>query len=564
MALGLVASIWQAVRATQAEHASGRERDKAIAEKERADEQTAIAKAVSDFLQQDLLGQADVAEQAVGGERNRNITVREVLDRATREIDAKFPGQELTEAAIRRTLGKAYGALGEYPEAQKHLERALALRITKLGASHSDTLQSMHDLAVLHWSRGRYDQAEALYRQVLQVQGVETGAVRPSTLQDLSNLTLQCINNLGLLHAMRGRHREAEDLYRQVLDARLAKLGADHPDTLGSMNNLAALYRDHGRFDEAQPLFEQVLQSRRTKLGADHPDTLGSMANLAILYTNRGRFDDAEALHKEALEHWHAARGADHPHTLQCMANLAALYTLRDRFDDAETLFKQALEGWCARQMADHPNTLLSMANLAALYTGRGRYDEAEPLLREAVAAAKKKLGPGHPLTQTVVNELVDLHGKQGQPQLGEPLLRESAAFLRDQAGADSLAYANQLASLAHNLLEQKKYAEAEPVARDCLAIQTAKEPDAWTTFHAQSLLGGALLGQAKHTDAETRLLQGYEGMKAREATIPSDSRPCLIQSLERLAELYETWGKETEAARWRKELAGEKARYKK
>jgi hypothetical protein len=40
---------------------------------------------------------------------------------------------------------------------------------------------------------------------------------------------------------------------------------------------------------------------------------------------------------------------------------------------------------------------------------------------------------------------------------------------------------------------QQNKYAEAEPVLRECLALRTRKEPEAWTTFNTQSLLGDAL-----------------------------------------------------------------------
>jgi len=36
-------------------------------------------------------------------------------------------------------------------------------------------------------------------------------------------------------------------------------------------------------------------------------------------------------------------------------------------------------------------------------------------------------------------------------------------------------------------------------VLRECVAIREKTQPDAWTTFNTQSMLGGALLGQAGH-----------------------------------------------------------------
>jgi cytoskeletal protein RodZ len=48
-------SVWQAVRATRAEQRAAKERDNAMAEKGRADEQAAIAKAVNNFLNKGVL-----------------------------------------------------------------------------------------------------------------------------------------------------------------------------------------------------------------------------------------------------------------------------------------------------------------------------------------------------------------------------------------------------------------------------------------------------------------------------------------------------------------------------
>ena len=100
----------------------------------------------------------------------------------------------------------------------------------------------------------------------------------------------------------------------------------------------------------------------------------------------------------------------------------------------------------------------------------------------------------------------------------------------------------------------------AEGFLRESLAIREQKEPDAWTTFNTQSMLGGALLGQKKYADAEPLLLKGYEGMKAREKTIPPQGKVRLSEALERLVQLYEAMGKKDEAAKWRKELEATKA----
>jgi hypothetical protein len=80
-------------------------------------------------------------------------------------------------------------------------------------------------------------------------------------------------------------------------------------------------------------------------------------------------------------------------------------------------------------------------------------------------------------------------------------------------------------------------------------------------TFIAQSVLGAVLLGQEKYAEAEPLLLQGYKGLKQREAKLPANLRELrLREAVERLVQLYEAWNRNGEAATWRQELQGMKA----
>jgi nucleoside phosphorylase/tetratricopeptide (TPR) repeat protein len=78
-----------------------------------------------------------------------------------------------------------------------------------------------------------------------------------------------------------GRFHEAEALYKQLLEIDQHRNGPEHPDTLTSMANLASTYRKQGRWHEAEKLDVEVLEMRKALLGAEHPGTLTSMANLA-------------------------------------------------------------------------------------------------------------------------------------------------------------------------------------------------------------------------------------------------------------------------------------------
>lgn len=61
-------------------------------------------------------------------------------------------------------------------------------------------------------------------------------------------------------------------------------------------------------------------------------------------------------------------------------------------------------------------------------------------------------------------------------------------------------------------------------------------------------------MGQRKYADAEPLLLKGYEGMEAREQTIPAQSNTRIPEALDRLIELYTATNKPDEVQKWQAE----------
>ena len=56
------------------------------------------------------------------------------------------------------------------------------------------------------------------------------------------------------MYADKGRYDEAEELYKRALTGNEEKLGPKHPDTLRTVQNLAIVYADKGRYDETEKL----------------------------------------------------------------------------------------------------------------------------------------------------------------------------------------------------------------------------------------------------------------------------------------------------------------------
>jgi tetratricopeptide (TPR) repeat protein len=274
------------------------------------------------------------------------------------------------------------------------------------------------------------------------------------------------------------------------------------------------------------------------------------MNNLALAYKADGQLKKALSLYEETVAKMTAKLGADHPDTLRTMNNLAGAYWQAKQLGKSIPLFEETLKLREAKLGRDHPDTLITVANLGVNYKDAGRLKEALPLLEEAYRAAKK-----YPTLRFVSMPLLLAYEMAGDVKFAN-LLQEQLPEVRQALPKDSPQLAGLLARFSLALLQQKKAAEAEPLLRECLAIRQQTQPDAWTTFNTQAMLGGALLQQQKYTDAEPLLLAGYQGMKKHEAQIPPQGKVRLTEAVERLVQLYEATGNKDEVKKWQAERA--------
>ena len=312
---GIIASTWQARRASS---------------------EAATAKAISDFLENDLLAQADAAEQA-GPNRtpDPNLKVRTVLDRAAVKI-GKFDNQPKVEASIRATIGRAYKGLGIYPEARKQLERALELRRRVLGPHDPQTLRTAHDLGKVADFQGRSTEAEKILSQTLEIQRRVLGPEHPDTLLSM--------NSLGNCYTKETKYAEAETLLAGLLEIQRRVMGPEHRDTLYTMSSLSDVFTEEGKYPQAERLIGEALEIQRRVLGPEHPDTLASQTSRADIYDAEGKRGEAEKLYNQTLEVERRVLGSEHLFTLSSTLRLANVYVERHKFVEARNLITQTVE----------------------------------------------------------------------------------------------------------------------------------------------------------------------------------------------------------------------------
>lgn len=81
------------------------------------------------------------------------------------------------------------------------------------------------------------------------------------------------MNNLAALYCSQGKYDKAEALHIQALELRKRIMGENHPDYAQSLFWLSYLYKSQGKYDEAELLYTQALEIYEQRLGINHPHT---------------------------------------------------------------------------------------------------------------------------------------------------------------------------------------------------------------------------------------------------------------------------------------------------
>lgn len=546
---------------------------------ERAEHEAAKARAVVDFLTDDLLAAADPRNTS-----NREITVKEVLDEAAGAVEGRFENEPLVESSIRETLGRTYLNLGEYDLAEAQFHAALVLRRSELDDDHPGVLASKADLAELYRMQSRYDEAEPLLADALATSRRVLGDEHPDTLARM--------NNLALLYRDLGRYPDAQQLMTEVLPGFRKTLGPENENTLAAMTNLAKVYRSLGQYAKSEALYLEVVATKRRVLGEDHPLTLAATTSLAVLYSDQRRPSDAEALLVEAVDRYRRTLGDRHSHTLRAMHMLANTYRDQRRHDEAEPLLKETLSLQRAVLGEDHYDTLTTLSTLGLTYLEAGRHAEAEPLLVESLERKRRVLGAEHPTTLMSMHYLGSLRRSQGRHAETEALFAELLPARRHLLGDSHPHTLIAMGFLAVARAKQGRYAEAEPVARELVTRLKDQSPPARPSLLARALylwadilmnlddprgaepllreslelrqaalpegdpsiaitqgaLGECLTVLGRYEEAELLLLESCSRLAPQEGEANDQAR----SALDRIIALYEAWEKPEQAAEWR------------
>jgi serine/threonine protein kinase/Flp pilus assembly protein TadD len=482
--------------------------------------------------------------------------------RADEAITAYRKGVEVDphNSAAYAGLGVALNERREFGEAAKGLRKAVELNPRNVNAR-------VHLSLALNELR-RYDESIPFLRETVKI--------------DPKNAT--AYNNLGDAFIGKGRWDEAITVLRKAIELDPRHFWAHYnlgialdrrrqfAESLSILRNAVTLDAKHvdarvelslalielQRFDESIPILHEAIRL--------DPKCATAYNNLGVALIGKRQFGESIPILQEAIR-------LD-PRYVLAHSNLAIALNEQARYDEAIDVLRRGIEldpksttlltnfasslarkgrnsellGVLRRRVEAQPNNAPIHIALGVALTTMSRFNEAVPVLRRALALDPKYAAARESLVVALL--------ASGQDAEAEPLLRDMVESYRKLHGSADPSTVNAIALLGMSLIHQSKWIEAEPILRECLSVRLKRQPDDWSTFNIKSLLGGSLLGQFRHAEAEPLVVSGYEGMKARESTIPVTAKLRLHEAAERVVRLYEAWAKPEQAMQWRTRLS--------
>lgn len=471
----------------------------------RAQREAVRAAEVTEFLAT-LLEDADPDRS-----QGREVTVREVLDRAARSIEVELGKQPLLQATMQALIGRIYGQLGLHEEAEANAAEALTRRRRLLGDSTLEVAASAEQLARARLDLGRTQNAEQLARESLATRRSLLGNNHPKVAESLVTLA-------------KVKFAQGDmDQGRELLDEGFAILDENSPaqrDQLAdALHTAARIEGQAGDLERAETLLRRELAIRRA---SDRPKTRAlalALDTFASVLSMRGQLEnlaESEAASLEAIAIERELLGEDHFVVANLLANLADTRARRGDFAGGEETFQEAYEVMKQALGPDHPQMGYMLNNFAVFYHRQGRLREAIDYYTKALDLRLRILGAQHPLTGTTRGYLGFALHQAGDPR-AEETYRTALAELLDSRGPDNQYVGNLRADLGLLLAQQGRYREAEPELRTALQILQPVFGDAdQRTDSARAGLGFVLCGLDRAGEAAPLLKTSREWRQHR------------------------------------------------
>ncbi len=337
---------------------------------------------------------------------DRRETVVETLDQARDELKVLEADPDLRSDLL-TTLGHILRKLGHGEKAWELWHESLELWRRHYPQDLAGQADRVNNLGVLYLDEQDYDNAESYFREALGLR---------MQLGDESGDMVFNLNNMATVLMYRGRYGEAEELYRRGLAIRSNLPGSDeHTRVSASLRSLGAVLLARGDLAAAEPPLREALEIQLREYGDSDTRATSVLDLLARVRFARGDSWEAEQLYRRSQEIRRQRFGNEHATVFWGDRNLVLLLLAEGELATARVVAESMHSGLRRTLPEQHWQIAAADVALGALLTAEGRYEEAEPCLTEGYEVLRAVRGEHSTYTRDARRRVYELYEARGR-----------------------------------------------------------------------------------------------------------------------------------------------------
>ncbi|XP_030500435.1 protein KINESIN LIGHT CHAIN-RELATED 1 [Cannabis sativa] len=362
-------------------------------------------------------------------------------DRRLKKPQPDSPNQILSETSLdnpdlgpfllklaRDTIASGEGpikALDYAVRASKSFERCAVD-----GEPSLDLVMSLHVLAAIYCSLGRFEEAVPVLERAIQVPEVSRGA-------DHALAAFSGHMQLGDTYSMLGQVDRSISCYEEGLKIQIESLGDTDPRVGETSRYLAEAHVQAMQFDRAEELCKKTLEIHRVH---SEPASLEEAADRRLM----ALVCEAKGDYEAALEHLvlasmaMIANGQD-TEVAAIDVSIGNIYMSLCRFDEAIFSYQKALTVFKSSKGDSHPSVASVFVRLADLYHRTGKLRESKSYCENALRIYSKPV-PGTTAEEIAggLTEISAIYESVDEPEEALKLLQKAMKLLEDKPGQQS------------------------------------------------------------------------------------------------------------------------------
>jgi len=286
------------------------------------------------------------------------------------ELAQQTPPEDPVHYGILKRLSSVRGAVGEFADADRWLQQAIAWREGTMGPRDHKIADDLLLSVGFRRAMKDYDRALAILWRV-QRQHVEayTGE---------STMVADDLSRMGMVYAELKRADAAIASTNDAVFLRTRLSGPLDPSLIPDLDRLGEYHTAARDYEQAEVAYRHALVIRETQYGKTHAELISDVDGLAYALFGQKKYAEAEAAYRRLLGLWEANVGKNHVMVAAVLDKLAAFYAAQKKNDAVD----EALE----RSTAIRARFLaMGLSEQATQAFDEGRLDQVKTVLQRGL-----------------------------------------------------------------------------------------------------------------------------------------------------------------------------------